>query len=218
MELTNKSLAVLLLAAMVISLGGTVISLNKIKQVEYVGYATTATGTIDLTVAGLASITSVDNNAINFGTCAPITGIGIVANVTSDLLENTTVVCPTFSTLDNISIRNDGNVNASVTLQPSLCAPGVGNTSCTFLASSSNSALFMYKTAMGGTGYTNGCTGTLVGSYTAFNGTQSGFTACSKLLYGVNNNSFVTHYKVGVPYDAPLGAATVTITYSAIQV
>jgi len=218
MELTNKSLAVLLLAAMVISLGGTMISLNKMKQVEYVGYATSATGTVDLTISGLASITAVDNAAINFGTCTPITGIGVLANVTSDVLENTTEVCSTFTVLDNISIRNDGNVNVSVTLQPSACAPGVGNLSCTFMNSSSTKALLMYKTAMGGTGYTNGCTGSLVSSYTAFNGTESGLTGCSKLLFGAQNNSFITHYKIGVPYDAPLGLATVTITYSALQV
>jgi len=216
-DLSNKSLAMLLLVVMVVSLAGTMVVLNR-QERSLTGFATSATGTIQLSVSGLASITAIDNNAINFGACTPISGIGILANITSDVLENTTAVCSTFTVLDNISVRNDGNVNVSVTLDPSACAPGVGNLSCSFLNSSSTKALLMYKTATGGTGYTNGCTGSLVAAYTAFNGTHSGVTGCSKLLYGVNNNSFITHFKIGVPYDAPLGAASVTITYSAVQV
>jgi hypothetical protein len=222
MELSNKALAVLLLAAMVISLGGTIISLNRMSSVQTVGYASSAVGQIQLDIGNSVSITTVDNNAIDFGSCTPISGAGIVANVTSDLLENTTTVCPGFTTLDNISVRNDGNTNVSVTLQASKCAPGSGNSSCTFMNSTSGGALFMYKTVTGGglgnsgaLNFSNGCLVGMINAYTSFTGTHSGLAGCGKLMYGLNNNSFVTHFKIGVPSDAPLGLGYVNVTYTA---
>lgn len=219
-DLSNKSLALLLLAAMVVSLGGTFLVLNKNSSMP-TGYASsTGTGTVQLSVASTLSITTADNNAIDFGTCTPASGAGVVANVTSDILENTTAIC-TMSTLDNISVRNDGNINVTVKLQTSACAPGSGNTSCTFMNSSNRTGLFMYKTLMGGGSgangnYANGCVSGLISAYTSFAGTHSGaYVGCGKLLYGTTNNSFVTHYKIGIPSDMAVGAPSVTITYTA---
>lgn len=213
MELSNKALAVLLLAAMVVSLGGTIISLNKMNQVEYVGYATSATGTVNLSIGSTKSITTADGNIVNFGTCSISSGITDYVN--SEMTDNTTTRCPSY-TQSNISVRNDGNSNVSVTMQFSNCGPGYGNASCTFLDTSS--ATLSYRTTSSGRGgNSGGCTSGPVTTYTPVNTTAAGLPACTLLeaVGAPGANSFVTNFRIGIPSSAPTGYSNVTITYTA---
>ena len=53
MEISNKTLAILLLAAVAVSLGGTIISmnsLNRLGEITTTGYATDPTGIVNLSV------------------------------------------------------------------------------------------------------------------------------------------------------------------------
>ncbi|MFA6073353.1 MAG: hypothetical protein WC758_04535 [Candidatus Woesearchaeota archaeon] len=211
MELSNKSLAILLLAAMVVSLGGTIMSLNRMNQVEYVGFATSATGSVNLTVESSKSITTADANVVNFGTCN--TSAGRTDYINSELTDNTTSRC-SMAAANNISVRNDGNIEVAVTIQFGDCAPGFGNASCTFLDSSTNEGTLAYKTTSAGRGaYTGGCTG-VVATYTAVNGTNN-LAACTTLATHPTANSFVTNFRVGLPYDVPVGQSNLVVTYAA---
>ena len=68
-DMSNRSLALLLVAAIVISLGGTMISLSRLSQIGITGMAQTGYGDVNLTVSTNASCT-VDTN-VNFGSGHP---------------------------------------------------------------------------------------------------------------------------------------------------
>jgi hypothetical protein len=68
MEMSNKSLALMLVAAIVISLGGTIISLNRLNEMGLTGQAT-ATGNVSVVIQSNASC-NVDTN-VSFGTGRP---------------------------------------------------------------------------------------------------------------------------------------------------
>ncbi|MCF7799319.1 hypothetical protein K9M74_05445, partial [Candidatus Woesearchaeota archaeon] len=68
MDISNKTLGLLLVAAIVVSVGGTLMSLNQLESVSPTGFATTGSGTVDLDIGSYVAIV-VDDTAINFGTC-----------------------------------------------------------------------------------------------------------------------------------------------------
>ena len=221
MEFSNKALALLLLAAMVVSLGGTIISLNRLNEVQTVGYATTATGTVQLNVQQALSITTTDGNSVDFKQCTPSTGAGVTTNVTTDSLEQTGTGCPYYAgaNVSNISVRNDGNVNATVTINSSVVGKADNGTG-TFLSSSAATSSLQYKITSAGRGTnTGGCTsiGNASGAYSAFASPSYGYYVCYNLKVAAvgGANSFVTHYKIVMPNDAPTGTSTANIGYYA---
>jgi|FLOH01.1.fsa_nt_gi hypothetical protein len=129
MEETNKTLALLLVAAIVVSLGGTIVSLNKMGEIEISKGITgkaTGTGDVDINISDRTSIT-VNQNAINFGN-------GWVDNACNNCTMDTNGTSGTVSDTncckgewgassgaavdwrDGFWIENDGNTNLSVNL------------------------------------------------------------------------------------------------------
>jgi hypothetical protein len=223
MELSNKALAVLLLAAVVVSLGGTIISLNRMNSIETVGFATTGTGIVNLSITSTLSITTNESSLVNFGACTLNESRPI--NLTSMDTEDTPQYCTGTDNLpNNISVRNDGNVNVNVTIATSNCSPGVGNISCGFLNNTNtpaaNNGLFQYNvTNYGRYGYTGGCgttNGSSVGAagWSTFNGTTA-VHACTNLASAPLANSFVTDFRLRVPAGLPIGVQIATITFTA---
>lgn len=73
MENTNKTLALLLVAAIVVSLGGTMISLEKLGQISITGKATTSgTATIEINSTYIVDLT---DNTIDFGSGSLAEGV-----------------------------------------------------------------------------------------------------------------------------------------------
>jgi hypothetical protein len=217
MEFSNKALAIFLLAAMVVSLGGTIISLNRLNEVKTVGYATSATGIVQLTISQSLSITTADGNSVDFGSCTPPAGAGVTANVTSDILENTTASCTGY-TQTNISVRNDGNVNATVSANSSAVGRA-NNASGAFLNSSSATSSLQFKSANAGRlTNTGGCTAGTVGAYTPFTEAGRPYIVCDNLKIGNigGANSIVANFKIVIPNDAPTGVANTTIGFTAV--
>lgn len=197
-ELSNKALSLFLLAAIVVSLGGTLVVLNKLGTMHPTGFAASATGTVNLTVASTKSITTNESNLINFGSCTTAGSYFDVINSENTL--NTSTRCPSLdSTYRNISVRNDGNANGSITVAFSACAPGGGNASCAFLNSSGSpkSTLQFRTTSSGRPPYTGGCSNTPITAYTIVNGTHP-VAACTQLDAGASANSLVLNVQIGL--------------------
>ena len=211
MDISNRTLAVFLLAAIVVSLGGTIVSLNRLNSIT--GYAGSAFGNVSLSVGGTLSITTVDNPLLNFGSCSPISGFQSIINSVGG--ANTTTVCAAYS-VDNISVRNDGNVHANVTISANRTGAAHGGD---FLNSVTGVSAFAYRTTKNGYApYTNGCVGDVsLATYANFTSTVANYTACSNLTAGGTNNSFITDFQIVVPYDAPQGQSDVMITYRAFN-
>jgi len=77
----------------------------------------------------------------------------------------------------------------------------------------------MYKSENEGfASYVGGCGGGLVGSYTAFAAATTEYLICNNLTYQdtpTGANSLETHIQVIIPSDVPVGADSVTLTFTA---
>ena len=121
MDLSNKSLALLLVSAIVLSFAGTLISLDKLNN-GLTGLAT-GTGKVNLSVEGSAACTVVTN--VSFG--------GSIAPSSESYLTTDTQNFGTFqnctdtATVDNckgLTLNNTGNTNVTVTYNSSVNATG----------------------------------------------------------------------------------------------
>jgi hypothetical protein len=211
MDISNKTLALFLLGAIVVSLGGTILSLNKLGDVSSTGLVT---GDVNLEIASSLSITTADRSTIDFGTCTPVGGQTLTIN--SEDGANTSATCDGDISLGGIFVRNNGNVNANVTIQSNVVGAAQSGT---FLNSSVGNSSLQYRTVENGLlGNTNGCQGGLVASYTAFAANGTEYLVCSNLTFGSTENSFETHIQIIIPPDAPVGVAAAVLTFTAEQV
>ena len=134
-EISNKSLATLLVAAIVVSLAGTLISLNKIGSSSPVisiseglaGRATT-TGTASIEITQTIEVNA-SRNTVNFGT-------GVVMSQYSNCTltsnqDNATNLCSTFDapgTNNGFILENTGNTRINVTAEWDVAATGLFGT------------------------------------------------------------------------------------------
>jgi len=181
MDISNKTLGLLLVAAIVFSIGGTIISLNKLDGFSTTGFATNnQNGTVTLSVAEALSIV-LDDSAINFGTCTLPGGQDIVvdSNLASSGLNNS--LCDGTSGWssapgDVITVHNNGNVPANVTITSNV-------TGQAFYGSDASSWL-AYK------GAGSGCaSGNLTDSYTNITVADTKLPFCSYLKADQTDNS-----------------------------
>jgi hypothetical protein len=108
MDMSNKSLALLLTAAIVISLAGTIISLNKLNEYEITGFAA---GQVNITLSNLTQCT-IDTN-VDFGSGTPTS----LTNITTHTDNSATGFnnCVTNNACGNgTQINNSGNTNLNV--------------------------------------------------------------------------------------------------------
>ncbi len=212
MDISNKTLAMFLVAAIVVSVAGTIVSLNKLDSVSYTGFATSMTGNVSVTVASQLSITTADSDTINFGSCTPQSGADSVIN--SEDTQDTPSVCTGFSAT-NISVRNDGNVNANVTINASDRGEAHGGT---FINGASDNSWVAYKTVnqSGHGSYAGGCMSSVQSSYTNITATYNTWMkACENLAYGPTYNSIDTHVQIMIPSDAVVGSDQLVLTFYA---
>ncbi|MFH1173881.1 MAG: hypothetical protein V1725_01985 [archaeon] len=110
MDVSNKTLAIFLVAAIVVSIAGTFVSLNRLgKMGGMTGYALDDTGLANLSISTSASIRFEDGfNTTDFGT-------GSIPNASSVCFLSTTAgptaECSGFAQGGPLIIENDGNVN-----------------------------------------------------------------------------------------------------------
>ncbi len=98
-EISNSTLALMVVAAILVSVFGSFLSLSKLNQLDgATGYATSATGKANLTVSAESSISIATDDVIELGTLA------VNETNTSDILN------------DWWTIENTGGVNVSVSL------------------------------------------------------------------------------------------------------
>jgi len=183
MDLSNKTLAMFLVAAIVVSIAGTTVSLNRLGALDRVGvtgYATTDTGNLTLTVSSNTSIEFVTSyNLLNWGT-GTVDGDNNCTLVT----DGTTTGCLNFDAVSNgLLLRNIGNVNVTVQLVSNATNPEFLDSSgeCTAEAADVNFSTFLYKVTVNETG---ACNSTPVPSaFTTPNVTSDGTTICDVLRF-----------------------------------
>lgn len=148
MEDSSRVLALLLVATIIVSLGGTIVSLNKIGELQFAGIGITGRvlgGTVQLNLSANAEITFTQT-AIDFGTgwvngsynnCTMHTNSTSGYNDTASCLGEWTTGAGSIDYRDGFWIENIGSTNLTVTLNSSANATS-------FIGGSSPAPLFQW--------------------------------------------------------------------------
>jgi hypothetical protein len=226
MDETNKTLALLLVAAIVVSLGGTIVSLNKIGQFEGLVDITgrqvtdTSTGTVQLNLTSDTAIT-VTRNTIDFGNgyvnsscdnCTMWTNStsgGTSYSLGGCCVNEWKTVATSGEAMSGLWIQNTGNENLSVNLNFSANATSfIGgdtvNGTCTGVAEDDT---------------TDSCGGSLLYTTTWYDFNTSdpyvcGGAASYPFEADGTQDEFVLDAKVIVPRNAPAEEKSVTLTFT----
>jgi len=210
MELSNKSLAFLLVVAIVISVGGTMISLTRLNSLQYTGFtlSNSPQGTANLTINSSLVLTFVVSN-VDFGTgYTNDTGAGMEYCIIDTNGTNPSGDCVGFnSNVGPFELQNDGNRNLTVTLSANKNASDfITGTSPVFQFFVENNAT------------APGCASPQPSSWT--NANTSTPTICPSKGFDYTDGSDVMdiHVKVSIPQDATPGSKTAIFTASGSDV
>ena len=196
MEISNKTLALFLVAAIVISLGGTIISLNKLNSLSTTGFAT-STGVALLNITTSSSIKFVVST-IDFGVGSVNTS-GSNQNCTMYVNDTSTITksgCINFSAsvtpYGPFFLENDGSTNLNVTLNST-------KNSTEFIGGNYSIVKLQYAVSNNESG---SCTGVL-SNYAWTDANRTDMNICTNLTYQDSVDSLRVGIRVVVPYDAP---------------
>jgi hypothetical protein len=205
MAISNKTLAILLIGAIAISLFGTFVSLNRIAQIgvpAISGGATTGAGQARLTIKTQLSIV-LNDSIIDYGNCTP--DVAPVYWDTNDTARAGSGAgqCTNLTDPQNITVENDGNELANVSVKSSIIDL-TGGSSPTFWFATDNS-----------TDGRKGCSQGLRRGWTQFAVADTEYTSCDGLNFSDSMDRYYTFFRVYGPTDATAGQRTATITFTA---
>ena len=206
MEISNKTLALFLVGAIVVSLAGTIVSLNKLNSLSTTGFVTD-TGTANLSVSTLTSIKfAID--AVDFGTgyvntSLPTDRCILTINATSAIAR---IGCENFNSVnaaggDTFIIENDGNRFLNVSLNSSDNADdlvgGTGGTNSFMWTIDNNES--------------SSCAGTLpLGAWTEIDKVNT--IVCSNLSFTTASDSLRVGINITIPDNSNTGVTSATLT------
>ena len=215
MEISNNTLALFLIAAVVISVGGTIVSLNRLNTLSQI---TTTTGFASANSTGTTMLNISTTSAIRFAINAVDFGAGSVnttaggTNCTMWINDSSTFNksgCTSFNTVnpygDTFILENDGSTYLNVTLNST-------NNTADFIGGNVTVAAFEYVV---GNNQSGSCVGTL-GLTTWAYVLKVDTNICSNMSYNVAFNTLRIGVKVIIPYDAGSGARSSIFTATGV--
>lgn len=241
-QISSKALMTLLVASVVVSVVGTVINFSKLSQLiplgsgqELTGFATTGTGTVNVTIASVASIVMSDN-IIDFGSCGPNSSVGSnLSTNNSGLSWGAPGVCTLNGTApantDFFVIQNDGNKEVNISIQ-------INDTAANFIGGTSPQLYFMARNKTGRPGCTNrtgvggglglvnynctfpdlttACTYGIQWDFREITAAATPFPVCNALNYTDTADSIMVALRLSLPPDAtPRGERALSFTFTA---
>ena len=210
MEISNKTLAWLVVAAIAVSIFGTVISLNKLNHnSELTGFAVSnTTGTANVAISSQTvlrfAVSSVDFGSGQINTSGGYYSCNMSVNDSTVGLITKNAGCLQFNnntpTASTFQLQNAGTTYLNVTLNFSQNASG-------FIGGSVVPPSFQFAMSNNGTG-TSCLSGVTNTSWTEVTANIT-YNVCQNLSY-YQNNTLMIGIKVSVPADA-IGSKSVTI-------
>jgi len=198
-DISNRTLASLLVIAIVVVIATTMITISKMQASNNVvtGFATSQQGTATVQINSSLSIL-LTSTTVDFGSCAP------AGNTLT--LESNASATPTSCTggtyPGQMTLLNNGNVNATINISSDVNATQLLN------PSQAGGEEFYFAGYDG----SSACAGTLTSTWTSFAAASTPYALCTKLLTG---KSMGIYYKLVVPPTAQSGTHTATITFTA---
>ena len=208
MEITNKTLAVFLVVAVVISVGGTILSLDRIGnlRIQTTGFATSSTqGNATINVTSQTSI-RFSINSVDFG-AGSVNTTGGYNNCTMSLNDTavfTKVGCLSFNANNaagpSFVIENDGGTYVNLTLNSTKNAASfIGGTNPAF-----EYAIYQNETSS--------CKLSIYNESNVSTVAANVVNICQNLSYLDTEDTLRIYVRVRIPYDAPIVATTATFT------
>ena len=205
----------LLLVAIAVSIGGTLISISRLGQLGITGrLADNTTGQVNFTIQNQFSIRFI-NNAIPFGTGYVNSSSGCQMGTNgSSAPTNDPDGCngfnATVNTL-NLTIENDGNIRANISLNFTANASGfIGGTSPSFQFEVTQGEASSCTTIGNGSAFRE--VGNLVGSSNSNDTNLTGSRICTNLDYQDATDLLEVGAYISIPQNAASGDHRVTIT------
>jgi hypothetical protein len=211
MEISNKALAILLVLAIVVSIGGAVVNMAKLS--EFSGIIPTIKGITGMGTTGTVNVSLQATTNLNVTQTFVDFGVGYVttnmfgARVNSTGNRTNWTVVGTFTPL-NLQLENIGNVNLSVSVSSDKSATTyLGGTNPVFQFAATTKTPDVAACV---SGYNLQSTLTDVTLTTTKN-------VCSNLGFVAESNELNVSIELIIPYDAPVGNKTVTLTFNSTQ-
>jgi len=197
MKLDNNTLAVILVVAIVLSVG--VLFYNS-GLFGISGALTTDTGTTNLTISSSLSIRFIDSeSALGVGSVYAGNESAEINTESGNTNGNWTGSPPD----DPMLLENDGNTDANITFSASATPDSwIGGT-----ANGGPEFEFKIEAAPGNT---SSCGGNQASSYTALSTTE--IQGCENTTYTAGHNAIEINYQAFIPKDAPPEDKEVTVT------
>lgn len=204
MNMSNKNMALLLVAALVISLGGTFLSLDKINEIiimappAVTGGALTGSGRVNLTISTNASCTV--DSSVEFGSGSP-TGAITISTETANTANFTD--CNAGTACLGIYVNNTGNSLLNVSFNST-------ENGTTFLGAGAANADFKYLIDVSEPDSTDACTGTEGAS--SWTETPIAKTrVCDKLNFSDTRDAVSLEFNISLDENTPTGLKETTI-------
>lgn len=201
-DISNRTLALFLVAAIVVSAGGALIALQSTNNYGPTGFA--VEGQVNLTVGETLAI-SLTDGSINFGECTLIPGTFTYVDSSQNNTQVNNSVCSlnagwNSTGSDFIQVWNYGNVDANVTLTSD-------HTSISFFTGDDDDSTIKYWT-VNNVSCTDPQTTRL-----ELNSTSTNFTVCNNLLKSVGKVNL--YVDANMSYKVTSTATTTTLTFLA---
>ena len=226
-EVSNRAVMALLIATIVISLGGTFISLTTINN-RLVGLGLTPITGLVMAPNATATLTVTTTSSIKFSQATVAFGSGYVnssggytACILSTLATGENIGCEDFNEVGNgFTIENDGNTNLTVELKSNVTAATFigGSTSrfnwnvtlnesgsCVNISANGGGAIFPNTTNSSdcGDGNMSADAGACGGIFEEVSTDYK--VICPRLLYDNDNDALNVDVNITIPVDAPAG-------------
>ncbi|MBN1543846.1 hypothetical protein JW898_00110 [Candidatus Woesearchaeota archaeon] len=216
-EISNKTLATLLVVAIVISLAGTFFAMRGVSQVtNVISGAQTASGTAKVNITEQLSISMVEN-LVDFGAGNRLTTLAVDSECNLTSADNAVPDCwndtgSNYAGVHDFKIMNDGNLNANVTVT-SAKDPTEFFTTCagsgTILGGTPD---YQFKSLASAT--ENGCLSGTVDTFTSFD--KSAQLICTNLTFTDGTDKMNVSIRLQVP-AGPAGVCTDAVTFTAAR-
>jgi hypothetical protein len=204
-ELSNKTLAFLIVGAIAISLMGTLFSMSRITKIgvpAVSGQATTNAATASMTIASSLSI-KLAVSSLDFGNCRPGSAPGSWFDSNDTGKYGTGIgQCDNLNHVGNITVENDGSALANVTIN-------ISTTDMTGGTPDNRSVWFATYNLLS----RPGCIAAVSHGWTNMTGVE--IPTCQELNFSDSNDSIMNYFGVWAPSDATAASRTATVTYVA---
>ena len=213
MELSKKTAALIIIIALCFSIGGMLLSLNKLNSIEGItGRASTEYAGVNVTITSTASINFTVNN-VNFGTGTVSSGCSFCMLNTSGVTD---ACCVGFTTPTptGLVIENTGNKNVSLNLSFDMDAETyIGGTGPLFQINATENET--YSCVNNTYGPASGLNTTYNDTFGSVISAATGIPLCSNFRTEQLNDEIRINIRLKIPENSRTGARNATIIASA---